>query len=142
MKALILAAGRGKRMDDLCEKNNKCLIKVAGKPLIEYSLECAIKIGFSEILIIVGHQAEKIINAYGNTYKGHPIKYVFQAEQKGLVHAIACAKKEINEEDFMLMLGDELMINPKHKEMIEKYQKENIFSICGILSVDDKNLIK
>jgi len=142
MKALILAAGRGKRMGELCRENNKCLIKMAGRPLIEYSLDRAYQIDSSEILIVVGYQAEAIMNIYNDNYKGKPIKYIFQEEQKGLVHAIECAKIALGEEDFMLMLGDELMINPKHCEMIKYYYDKDLFSLCGVSFVKDKNLVK
>ena len=41
MKALILAGGRGKRLDDLSSENNKCMIKVNGRHVIEYNLDNA-----------------------------------------------------------------------------------------------------
>lgn len=142
MKALILAGGKGKRLGEVGDKKNKCMLLVKGKPLIEYSLDCAIQADISEIVIVVGYKAEEIINSYGNQYNGKPIKYVIQSEQKGVVHAIECAEKAIEGEDFMLMLGDELMVRPKHKEMIEKFKKEQLFGICGVVMVDDLNLIK
>jgi dTDP-glucose pyrophosphorylase len=142
MKALILAGGRGKRMGEVYQDRNKCMIEVEGKPLIEYSLNCASQTNVSEIIIVVGHKAEEITNAYGNKYNGKMIRYVIQPEQKGLVHAIECAREAIGKEDFMLMLGDELMVKPKHSEMIKKYHDENLFALCGVVNVEDKNLIK
>jgi len=142
MKVLILAGGRGKRLDEVCEDKNKCMIEIGGKPLIEYSLDCAAQTNVSEIVIVVGYKAEEIINTYGNRYKGKPIKYTIQSEQEGLVHAIETAKEAIGKEGFMLMLGDELMVKPKHPEMIKKYHDENLFGICGTVIVENKNLIK
>lgn len=142
MKALILAGGRGERLDEVCEDKNKCMIEIKGKPLIEYSLDCASQTDVSEIVVVVGYKAEEIINSYGNKYNGKPIKYVIQPKQKGLVHAIGCAQKAIGKEDFILMLGDELMVKPKHPEMIKKFQAENLFALCGRVEVEDKNLIK
>ena len=142
MKALILAGGRGKRLAEISEAKNKCLIEIKGKPLIEYSLDCASKTDISEIVIVVGYRAQEIMKRYGASYNGKVIKYVIQPEQKGLVHAIECAKEAIGKEDFMLMLGDELMVNPNHPEMIKDYQNKNIFALCGVLNVEDKDLIK
>jgi len=142
MKALILAGGRGKRLKEVSDNKNKCMVEVQGKPLIQYSLDWAIKTDISEIVIVVGYMAEQIMNVYENEYNGKPIKYVIQKEQKGLIHAIECAEQAINKEDFMLMLGDELMMRPKHSEMIKKYYSEDIFALCGILIVEDKSLIK
>ena len=142
MKALILAGGRGKRFAQISQEQNKCMLKVADKPQIEYSFECALRTNIDEIVVVVGYKAEDIINTYGNKYKTKAIKYVIQNEQKGLVHAIECAKETLGGEDFMLMLGDELMVNPRHKEMMENFEKENLFGICGIVIVEDTDLIK
>jgi dTDP-glucose pyrophosphorylase len=142
MKVLILAGGRGKRFGQITEEKNKCMIEIEGKPLIAYSLDCALKTDVSEIVIVVGHMAEEIINTFGNNYQGKRIRYVFQPEQKGLVHAIECAQEALGKDDFMLMLADELMVNPKHREMIKKFQEENLFALCGMMKVEDKNLVK
>ncbi|MBU3918528.1 nucleotidyltransferase family protein [Patescibacteria group bacterium] len=142
MKVLILAGGRGKRLGEISDDKNKCMFEIKEKPLIQYSLDWASKSDISEIVIVVGHKAKEIIDVYGDEYNGKPIKYVMQEEQKGLVHAIECAEDAIGGEDFMLMLGDELMINPKHSEMIKEYRNKNLFVICGMISVKDKNLIK
>ncbi len=141
MKALVLAGGRGKRLGEITQSKNKCMLEIHGRLLITYSLDCASKIGVSEIVIVVGYQAEDIKKAIGDKYKGIPVKYVFQAEQKGLVHAIECAKEAIGGEDFFLFLGDELMVNPKHSEMIEKFRIDKPFAITGVIRVDDPNLI-
>ena len=80
MKAVILAAGRGKRLHDYTEGCNKCMLKFHGRYLIEYSLEAASRSGAKEIIIVVGYRAEDIINTYGISYKDIKIKYVIQKE--------------------------------------------------------------
>jgi len=143
MKALILAAGRGKRLGETTAEKNKCLLEVAGRSLLAYSLDCASKIPqVSEIIVVVGYQADQITDKFGNQYGGKPLKYVFQKEQKGLVSAIEYAKDAIGKDDFMLMLGDELMTNPRHLEMIRAFEIENVFGLCGVLVVENRELIK
>jgi len=146
MKALILSGGKGKRIMEESNDRNKCLIevgKIHGKPLIEYSLDCAVNLpDVSEIVIVVGYKAEDILTRYGNQYRGKGIKYALQPEQKGLVNAIECAEKSIDGENFILMLGDELMVNPRHVGMIEKFNRENLFCVCGGVPVDNINLVK
>lgn len=141
MKALILAAGRGKRMGQLAQVKNKCMLKVNGRPLIASSLDCASQMDVSEIIIVVGYQAEDIKEYCGREYNGKPIKYVLQPEQRGLVHAIESAREAIGEDDFFLFLGDELMINPNHSEMLKKFQEEKLFTVCGMIKVDNPSLI-
>ncbi len=142
MKTLILAAGRGKRLGELSSDRNKCMLPIRNKPLIEYSLDSAIQIDTSEIIIVTGYKGDEIVKRYGPAYQGKHIVYVEQNEQHGLVHAIECAKDAIGSEDFMLMLGDELMINPRHKEMKEFFNEKELFGVCGVVKVDDINLVK
>lgn len=142
MKALVLAAGRGKRLQENSANQNKCLINIKGRPLIEGSFENALAAEVKEIVVVVGYRAEDIINRYGNCYQGKPVKYAIQSEQAGLVHAIACSQPVLGESDFMLLLGDELMLNPRHKEFMAQFQKESLFGLCGVVKVKDKKLIK
>lgn len=142
MKALILAGGRGNRLDELSAKQNKCMIKVNGKHVIEYSLDYATNTDVDEIVIVVGYRAEDIINHIGNKCKGKTVKYVIQHEQKGLVHAIECARMAIEGDDFILMLSDEVLLNPRHQEIINEFRKNKSFITCGILLVENRNLVK
>jgi dTDP-glucose pyrophosphorylase len=142
MKALILAAGRGSRLNELSDSTNKCLLKINGKSLIEYNLDNITKLEIDEIIIVVGYYAEHIINRIGISYNNKRIKYVLQHQQKGLVHAIECAEKSIGGSDFLISLGDEILINPMHKHMIEMFYNNDSFGVCGVLKVDDINNIK
>lgn len=133
MKALILAGGRGKRLEGISDSRNKCMLKLRDKTLIEYSLDNAVSVDVDEIIIVVGYRAEDIINAYGINYNGKPVKYVIQWEQRGLVHAMECCADAIGGDDFMLFLGDEILINPKHQFMLEEFCKEDLFGVCGVV---------
>jgi dTDP-glucose pyrophosphorylase len=137
LKALILAGGRGKRLSSHAKGENKCMLHFGGKPLIEYSLENAVELDVDEIIIVVGHLAEGIINTFGNSYNGVPVKYVIQREQQGLVHAIACSKEALVNSDFILFLGDEFFLNPNHRSLIELYSEEGAFAVCGVIKVED-----
>jgi NDP-sugar pyrophosphorylase family protein len=81
MKALILAAGRGSRLGDQTEDHNKCMLLMLGKPLIQYSLENAVRAGVSEIIVVVGYRAEQIINRFGIEFEGVRVQYVLQDDR-------------------------------------------------------------
>jgi UDP-N-acetylglucosamine diphosphorylase / glucose-1-phosphate thymidylyltransferase / UDP-N-acetylgalactosamine diphosphorylase / glucosamine-1-phosphate N-acetyltransferase / galactosamine-1-phosphate N-acetyltransferase len=143
VKALILAGGRGNRLNELSLEQNKCMTLVRGRRLIEYNLDCALDVDVDEIVLVVGYRAETVINFLGNHYRGKPIKYGIQNEQKGLVHAIECAQTTVNGDDFFLMLGDEVLFRPKHQDMVSAFKMNpDIFAICGIVKVHDPNQIK
>lgn len=142
MKALILAAGRGKRLGEVQGPLNKCMLELGGKPVVEYNLERAADLeDVDEIIIIVGYRAEDIINRYGTSYKKKKLSYVMQWEQSGLVHAIECSKQALGSDDFFLLLGDEVLTKSKHKEMLEKFKKEKLFGICGVCITKDRSKI-
>jgi len=143
MKALILAGGRGNRINEFSAEINKCMIPFNGKPLIEHILDQAVLLNFSQIVLVVGYKAEDIINQYGNNYKGKRIRYVIQKEQKGLVHAIECAGPALDGEDFFLMLGDEVMYRPRLGDMLDFFlEKKNLFALCGILRAKKRDMIR
>ncbi|MDD2773588.1 MAG: nucleotidyltransferase family protein [Elusimicrobiales bacterium] len=142
MKTLILAGGRGKRLDALSASRNKCMLEIKGRRVLEYSLDNAVSAGVDEIIIVVGYRAEDIINHFGVSYKGSRIKYVIQWEQRGLVHAMECAREALAGDDFMLLLGDEIMLNPRHGAMLKEFAAGGAVAVCGLLKVSDRNLIR
>ncbi len=132
MKALILAGGRGKRMEEHSVERNKCMLLYGGMPLIQHSLEHCARIQPEEIVIVVGYLAEQIINYYGNSYQGMRIRYAIQKEQRGLVHAIETAAPFLGASDFMLFLADEVLLAPNHLAMMEEFSEGGIFALCGV----------
>ncbi len=142
MKALILAAGRGDRLSEHSNGHNKCMLGLFGKPLVQYSLENAVHAGVSEIVMVVGYQTEEIINVFGNRFNDVRIRYVIQHDAKGLVDAIDRSQSAIGDSDFMLFLADEILRNPRHKEMLAKFHSEKLFVACGVVDEPDINEIR
>ena len=105
MQAVVLAAGKGTRLEPLTENTPKALVEVDGKPLIEDVFDQLLGIGVDELVVVVGHLKEQIIERYGDSYEDVPITYAHQREQLGLAHAILQAEPHV-EDDFVLMLGD------------------------------------
>jgi len=142
VKALVLAAGRGTRLGNETEDANKCMLRMLGKPLVQYSLENAVHAGVTEIVVVVGYRAEDVINAFGIDFHGTRIQYVIQDDPKGLVHAIETAEPAIGQDDFMLMLADEVLWHPHHKAMLEMFEKDELFACCGVVVEPDKEQIR
>jgi len=135
MKAVILAGGRGERLNDT---GNKCMLSYRNKPILERSLDNVSHIGIDELILLVGYKADTVINHFGNEYKGIPITYAVQHKPKGIVHAIECCREYIGRGSFLLMLGDELIQYPQHHLMKEYFEKNGCFGVCGVVPVDKK----
>lgn len=82
MKALILAAGYGKRLQPITNEIPKCMVKVAGISLLENALNCLADIGVTEIGIVVGHMADFIKATIQNEWgkRKIPISYYENAQ--------------------------------------------------------------
>jgi len=132
MKAIILAAGESKRLGRL-DVPSKCLLGVGGKPLIDHNLERAYEVTDGEIIMVIDGGGYAIIAHCGQAYKGRQITYILQPERNGIVSALGCCKKPLEGEDFFMMLGDEVIVGSRHREMLKKFQKENLFGLVGYI---------
>jgi len=138
---VIFAAGKGKRFWPITKKIPKVILKIKEKPLIGYVLDTAKKMGAKEVFIVIEYKKEMIKKKIGNKYHGLPIKYIIQKGSEGLVHNIAKVGEVINS-DFVLLLGDEIYLNTKHKKIIPFYLKEKPDGVCGISKGASPELIK
>jgi len=75
MKALICTAGEGKRLRPLTNDKPKSLIGVGGKTILEHMLDNLSMAGINEVILIVGYNAESVMEKIGSQYKNCKIKY-------------------------------------------------------------------
>ncbi len=142
MKAVIIAGGKGLRLGDLTKEKNKALLEVYNKTLLEYNLDRAVEVKVKEIILVLCHKYEKVVEKIGLEYRGVKISYVIEKEGRGIVEAINNAKEILGQSDFILMLGDEVMINVDLKGMLKKFRNEELFCACGGVYESDKLSIK
>ena len=136
MKGVILAAGKGCRLSELNLKHKSFAI-VKKHHLIDYSLDLLLGNESSqplvdEIIIVVGYNAQAIIDYVGDDYHGVPVKYAYQTELKGVAHAMLIANPLIND-DAIMCLADEILFDPKLDQMIEFYRKEKLDCASGVI---------
>jgi glucose-1-phosphate thymidylyltransferase len=106
-KAVILAAGEGKRLRPFTETMPKVMLPVANKPILEYVFDAVKKSGINEIVVVVGYKKE-VIMEYFKEYKGVKITYAIQEKQLGTAHALLQTKKHIKE-PFIVLAGDNII---------------------------------
>ena len=105
MKAVILAAGDGKRLRPLTETRPKPMLHVAGKPLIHHLISEARKAGITEAVVIVKHMKEKITDYLSAADLGVKLAFVEQGKEEGTGAALLCAKDKIDD-TFVVLAGD------------------------------------
>jgi NDP-sugar pyrophosphorylase family protein len=142
MKALVIAGGKGKRLEEFTKEKNKTMLKIYDKSVLELNLDRAIEIGVNEIILVLCYKYEEIVKTIGKEYKEVKITYVIEKEGKGIVGAIENARLAIGKSDFILMLGDEVMIDSDMKGMLSKFKKEELFVVCGVVYEKERFSIK
>ena len=136
MKAIILAAGKGKRLLSETMNMPKVLRLAAGKPLIGHVLSNIDFIEEKDITIVAGYKREMVFETLGDKYN-----YAVQEEQKGTGHAVMMAKEAFEgyTGDVIVLYGDmPLFKKETYKNLIEAHQ--NSGADCTILTAitDDK----
>ena len=117
MKAVILAAGEGKRLRPFTETMPKVMIPVTNKPILEHVFDALKNTGIDEVFLVVGYKKE-VIKEYFKEYKDIKITYVEQDKQLGTAHALLQAKKHI-EEPFIVIPGDNIIDQKSTIKLIE-----------------------
>ena len=107
MKAMLLAAGYGKRLGALTKDTPKPLIEVKGKALIDYHLEKLISAGFSSVSINVHYLANKIVNHVQSKFSGK-IELIFSHEEDilGTGGGVNQGTSSFGQEDILIINSD------------------------------------
>jgi bifunctional UDP-N-acetylglucosamine pyrophosphorylase/glucosamine-1-phosphate N-acetyltransferase len=155
--AVVLAGGKGlrlysnaKALPNLKECGNKPkpMICINNKPIMEYIILKLKELNFKTIYIVVGYQKELIMEYFGCSKKyGFNIeyienKYINDPRRSGLSEAVLLVKDFIDE-CFMTILGDEVYVNTKHKEMIGSFEKdEKCECMIAVYETENKDDVK
>jgi glucose-1-phosphate thymidylyltransferase len=110
MKGVILAGGRGSRLDPLTEITNKHLLPVGKEPMIWHPVKQIVGAGIDEIMVITStHHMGDVVNSLGSGRRfGCEFTYRVQEEAGGIAHALALAEQFANHEKILVMLGDNI----------------------------------
>ena len=137
MQAVILTAGEGTRMRPLTLTRPKTMLPVAGKPILQHTLEALTDNGVCEIVMITGYHEEAVRDHFGDGSDfGAEISYIRQEERLGTAHAIGHAS-EVIEDDFIALNGD-IIIDPLLiDDLISEYLKRSPETLMVLREVDN-----
>lgn len=166
-KAVIPAAGLGTRFLPATKALAKEMLPIVDIPTLDYQVNEAVKAGVEEIILIISKAKEDIKKHFsreeeyenyllskGKVEEANIIKeiatrakitYVYQNEMLGLGHAILCTKEAVGNEPFIVILGDDLIINEGgdnvSTQMVRVYNETGA-SVIGCQEVLPENVSK
>lgn len=108
-QAVILAGGKGTRLQSVLGDVPKPMIPIGGKPLIEHQLELCRRHGFTEVLLLVGYRAERIqAHCREGGRWGVRVDYELESEPRGTAGAVLAALPRLSDR-FLVLYGDEMV---------------------------------
>jgi mannose-1-phosphate guanylyltransferase len=148
MKAFLLAAGKGTRLQPLTFHTPKCLVPICGKPLLEYWFDLFESYEIDDILINTSHLSEKVRDYIKEHSRGLRIKLTYEESLLGSGGTIKRNRDFIEgEESFLICYADNLTNITLNSMM--RFHKENkrdftlaLFKVpnpheCGIVALDE-----
>jgi glucose-1-phosphate thymidylyltransferase len=112
VKALVLAGGSGTRLRPITHTNAKQLVPVGNKPILHFVLESLTAAGVVDVGMIVGDTAAEIQASVGDGSEwGAAVTYIRQEAPLGLAHAVRTAERYLGDDDFVMYLGDNLILD-------------------------------
>ncbi|HVP92451.1 MAG TPA: bifunctional sugar-1-phosphate nucleotidylyltransferase/acetyltransferase, partial [Acidobacteriota bacterium] len=136
MKAVILAAGEGVRLQPITSTRPKHLIIVGGKPILEHCLSAVKSAGIDEVVIVTHYMGDATHRYFGDGKKfGLKIEYVEQKEILGTGNATSFAEPYVKD-DFLLVYGDLIFSSNIVKDVIDTYNREKPAAAMAVVPVE------
>lgn len=141
MIAVILAAGRGKRLKPLTLKRSKAMQPIMGKPMVERVMEGIYGYGIKRFIVVVSPGDAHLQDHLRNNLSFEPqLKFVYQEEQKGMGHAVQQAAPFITE-DFVLSACDNLVPQPDLVNFLDYWQaRQPLHGLLSTLEIPDEDI--
>lgn len=121
---VIMAGGRGQRLQPLTNTTPKPLLKVGDKPIMEHNLDRLASYGIDDFWLSVNYLGDQIENYFGSgKEKNIKIEYVWETEPMGTIGSVSKIKNF--EHDFVLVTNSDLLTNIDYENFFLEFIKQN-----------------
>jgi dTDP-glucose pyrophosphorylase len=136
---VILAAGKGTRLQPFSEHYPKPILPILGKPLLQHQIECLRDLGVRRVIVVIGHLGFEIVRALGDGRDlGVELEFVDQGPTLGIAHAVSKLEGLVDR-PFMLFLGDIFFLHDDLGRMLAMLGPDDVH---GVLAVKDEPSIE
>jgi len=120
-QAVILAAGRGRRLQPLTLARSKAMLPIAGKPMVERVMDTLTANGVSDFVLVVGPDDPAIVDHFAqHPYYKTRIHWAQQSTRQGMAHALQQAQPHIRG-DFVLSACDNLVPDEHIADLLRRF---------------------
>jgi NDP-sugar pyrophosphorylase family protein len=110
MKAMLLAAGQGTRLRPLTDHLPKCMVPVAGKPVLQWNIEWLRSQGIDHLVVNLFHHPQAVTDYFEDGRSlGVSIHYSYESELMGTAGAVWAARRFFWEDSFLVLYADNLI---------------------------------
>ncbi|HZD12962.1 MAG TPA: nucleotidyltransferase family protein [Candidatus Binatus sp.] len=133
--AVIISGGEGVRLRPITNDIPKGLVKVAGKPLLQWVIEWLRDSGVTNLTIGVAYLKQKIINYFGDGSRyGVDIKYSVHTVEGGTGEGFRLAiSRHIHDNTFLALNGDQIT-NIKINSLLRKHRQDNALATITVVN--------
>ena len=139
MKGVLLAGGTGSRLLPLTADTNKHLLPIAGRPMVEWSIEALVRAGVVEIIVVTGPEhidAFRALLGDGRRLGVERLDYAVQDKPGGIAEALGITEAFAAGSPIVLMLADNL-IERSLSELILAFRKDPTGARLLLVEMDD-----
>ena len=144
MLAVVLAAGRGKRLHPLTDNRSKATLPVAGKPMVERVMEMLAQDGAVRFIVVI-HPADRVLVEHlSQPPWAVRVRLAYQEEQKGMAHALDCAVPLIREDgapDFILASCDNLYPAGHVAALVAQRREGGLDAVLTLMRVRPEQMV-
>ncbi len=137
MKALILAGGYATRLRPLSCTRPKLLFPIAGRPMLEWTLEHLAKEGVDEIILAVNYLADKLRRHFKTKFNGVKIRYSTDPIPLGTGGPIKQAQRLLGDEEVFLAMNGDILSEVPVRSMLEAHRKNRAVATIALYKVAD-----
>lgn len=135
IKAMIMAAGVGSRLDPLTKSVPKPLVPVANRPVMDILVENLKSIGVKDVVSNTHYLAEKIINRYENINFGVNFKFIKEDTLSGTAGGLKKCQFFFDKDDEFLVLSADGLSNADLQKGIDMHRKSGAIATIGIKEI-------
>lgn len=123
LSALVMAGGRGERLRPYTDKVPKSMLKIGGKPIIEYNIDRLVSYGVTDIFISVKYLKEQIMDYFGDgSAKGARIRYIEEEQSLGTLGALSMIDN--CEYSDMIVMNSDILTNIDYEDFFHFFKNE------------------